>query len=95
MAENLPLLMPNIIIIVIRVQGSGFSEHSSYWGGNVGKLESIKATDKYTLVFKMKQVDPLFLGAAVLQLEFYVRPRGDQGTWRCEGLEKPGRYRSL
>ena len=67
--------------------GSGFSEHSSYWGGNVGKLESIKATDKYTLVFKMKQVDPLFLGAAVLNLNFMYAPEvikehGDAKDWR-------------
>ena len=67
-------------------KGSGFTEHSSYWSANVGKLESIKATDKYTLVFKQKEVDPLFLGA-VLQLNFFYAPEvikkyGDAKDWR-------------
>ena len=77
--------------------GSGFAERSQYartsWTGV--QVESITATDEWTVVFALKEPS-LRAPVAILDgnIALDIPPRGNQGTRGRYGLEEPGRHRT-
>ena len=71
--------------------GSGYTEPAAYWASNPMALlpwESITATDKWTLVFKLTKVDPDALGTILKSTLTFTYPpevieeHGDVKDWR-------------
>ena len=63
--------------------GSGFTEVSSRWAGRIPSLESITATDKWTVVFKLgePQIDALE-SIVTNETAFMYPPRGNRAIRR-------------
>ena len=67
--------------------GSGFTEPSPTWTANLYLVESITATDKYTVVFKQTKVDPTALFTFTQHMNWIYPPEvikqhGDMKDWR-------------